>query len=166
MAETSRRKDRYAVLYFRKTSGDAFKALAARIRGDQKGSAVLVWANLWRGPENILTEARAVIIEVGAPNAEAIRDAYLKFSNNVEVHFVLSDGETFVDSLDPEAAEEITEEDTEDAPESEAVTDVSDEEQGPGDSAESDEGIPEFTAGEPVTGEPEQDEEGSAEKGA
>lgn len=149
MAETIKRKDRHAVLYFSKQSSDAFKALAARIRGDHKGSAILVWSAKWRGPENLMAEAKAVIIEVGCPNAEAIRDAYLKFAQNVEIHFVESDGETFVDSLDPEEAEEVAD----DAPQTETDTAVQDTVEGPSDSTEADEGDGEDTPVADIDGE-------------
>lgn len=87
----SKRESKHAVIYFSPGSAPAMKDLAGQIRGEG-GRTTLVWSAKWRGPENLIAEARAVIIERGCANAEKIAAAYEKYGEDVEIHYVNSDG--------------------------------------------------------------------------
>jgi hypothetical protein len=90
--KTEKRDTKHAVLYFDSGNSNEFKDLASRVRSEG-GKTTLVWSDRWRGPENLMMEARAVIIQKDCLNAQLICDAYRKYANDVEIHFVNSLGE-------------------------------------------------------------------------
>lgn len=96
-----KRKDKHAVIYFEQGAQAAMKDLAAQIRGEG-GKTTLIWAKKWVGDENMLPEARAVIIQKGCANEEKIVNAYRKWGVDVEIHFVNEEGI----GIDAEAYEE------------------------------------------------------------
>lgn len=89
---TVQRERKHAAIYFSPANSKAFKSLAARVRAEG-GRTTCIWSSKWKGAENLLMEARAVVIERGCPNAEEICNAYRKYANDVEIHFVNTDGE-------------------------------------------------------------------------
>lgn len=91
-ANTVKRERQHAVLYFEAGNSVAFKELAARIRSEG-GRTTLVWSDRWSGTENLLMEARAVVIQKDCANAEAICAAYRQYAHDVEIHFVNTEGE-------------------------------------------------------------------------
>lgn len=92
MTSSVKRETKHAVLYFDSGNSTEFKDLASRVRSEG-GKTTLVWSDRWRGPENLMMEARAVIIQKDCLNAQLICDAYRKYANDVEIHFVNSLGE-------------------------------------------------------------------------
>lgn len=86
-----KRKDKHAVIYFEPGASAAMKDLAGQIRGEG-GKTTMVWANRWRGAENLIPEARAIIVQKGCANEEKIVEAYRKYGVDVEIHFVNQDG--------------------------------------------------------------------------
>lgn len=86
-----KRENKHAVIYFEPGATDAMKDLAGQIRGEG-GKTTLIWAKQWRGAENLIPEARAVIIQKGCANEEKIVEAYRKYGVDVEIHFVNQDG--------------------------------------------------------------------------
>jgi hypothetical protein len=101
----NQREKRHAALYFSPKNSKAYKELAARVRSDG-GRTTLVWSSRWRGAESILTECRAVVIEKGCVNADAIVEAYRRYAIDVEIHFADADGE-FEGSVDEDDLEAI-----------------------------------------------------------
>ncbi len=94
-SEASVKKRPVSVIYFKESSGNTMKRLATRVR-DSGVECILVWAHLFKDPsENIIHNAKAIIIEVGSPQAALIAKSYKQFANDVEIHYVESDG-TFV----------------------------------------------------------------------
>jgi hypothetical protein len=87
----SSRSDKHAVIYFEQGAQAAMKDLAGQIRGEG-GKTTLIWARMWKGAENMLPEARAVIIQKGCSHEEDIVAAYRKYGIDVEIHFVNEDG--------------------------------------------------------------------------
>lgn len=129
MAEPERRDSKHAIIYFDRKNTEAFKELGARVR-EAKGRTTLVWSSRWQGPQNILKEGRAVIIQKGCANADDICDAYRQYASDVEIHFVddageFLEGETAVDptqeSGDDSAANDKSGEDTEASTEADAA---------------------------------------------
>lgn len=108
-ANTVQREKRHAALYFSPKNSAAFKELAARIRSDG-GRTTLIWSQQWQGAESILTEARAIVIEQGCKNADAIVEAYRRYSIDVEIHFADENGEFAEDSMPDPANDVITDE--------------------------------------------------------
>ena len=109
MAEPERRDSKHAIIYFDRKNTEAFKELGARVR-EAKGRTTLVWSSRWQGPQNILKEGRAVIIQKGCANADDICDAYRQYASDVEIHFVddageFLEGETAVDPTQEEKPE-------------------------------------------------------------
>jgi hypothetical protein len=92
MTSSVKRETKHAVLYFDSGNSSEFKDLASRVRSEG-GKTTLVWSDRWNGPENLMMEARAVIIQKDCFNAQLICDAYRKYANDVEIHFVNSLGE-------------------------------------------------------------------------
>lgn len=88
---TVKREDKHAAIYFEPGASREMKDLANKIRAEG-GRTTLVWANRWKGPESILTEAKAVVVQKGCSNEQKIVDAYRKFSHDVEIHYVDQDG--------------------------------------------------------------------------
>lgn len=74
------------------------KALGARIR-DQGAMVRLIWAHLFRGPDQMIENVKAVVIEEGVPNAANIAKCYARFASDCEIHFVNSEGQ-FIDEPD------------------------------------------------------------------
>lgn len=110
---TVQRNQKHVTIYFTPGSSEVMKALAANVRS-QGGKTTTVWSNRWKGPENLIMETRAVIIERGCENDVDIAQAYLQFTQEVEVHFVDHNGE-FVDApaeldIKKEASNATTEE--------------------------------------------------------
>lgn len=97
---TPNRSAQHVAIYFNAGSSEIMKTLAQKIRAKQ-GKTTLIWSDRWNGPENLLMEVRAVIIEIDCANHEEIRESYLKFGQDVEVHYVDHDG-VFVDNPEPE----------------------------------------------------------------
>jgi hypothetical protein len=89
---TEQRQRQHAALYFDAKNSKAFKELAGRIRSEG-GRTTLIWSDRWNGPENMLMEARAVVIQQGCDNANEICDAYRKYAHDVEIHFADENGE-------------------------------------------------------------------------
>lgn len=141
---TGKRSDKHAAIYFEQGAQEAMKDLAAQIRGEG-GKTTLVWAKMWRGAENMISEARAVIIQKGCANEEKIVEAYRKYGVDVEIHFVNEDG-IGVDAEGEEAAH-VTIEETNPEPV-----------QAEGSYAPTDTGEGEADADEPADDEPEDDE--------
>jgi hypothetical protein len=83
---------KFAAIYFNRRSGNAFKELAARIRAEG-AKTTLVWANQFKGPEHLVEEATAVVIQQSLHNADDIAHAYDTLGNQVEVHFADDSGE-------------------------------------------------------------------------
>lgn len=100
-SRTVQRNKKHAAIYFNRGSSEIMKELAKKIRAEG-GRTTLIWSHNWKGPENLLMEAKAIVIEQGCAFAKEIRDTYLKFSANVEVHYVDHDGE-FIDNADIKA---------------------------------------------------------------
>jgi len=120
------RSSKHAVLYFEPGATEAMKDLAGQIRGEG-GKTTLIWAKQWKGAENLIPEARAVIIQKGCANEEKIVEAYRKYGVDVEIHFVNQDG-VGIDVEEEEATHAAIEEETpepvqeEEADDSEADT--------------------------------------------
>lgn len=87
-----------SAIYFHKASGAMAKALGARIR-DQGAMVRLVWSHLFRGPDQMIENVKAVVIEDGCPNAVNIAKCYARFASDCEIHFVDSEGK-FIDEPD------------------------------------------------------------------
>lgn len=87
-----------SAIYFSKDSGAMAKALGARIR-DQGAMVRLVWSHLFRGPEQMIENVKAVVIEDGCPGAATIAKCYARFASDCEIHFVDSEGK-FIDEPD------------------------------------------------------------------
>lgn len=87
-----------SVIYFRESSGIMAKALALRVR-DQGAMTRLVWSRLFKGEENIIENAQAVVIELDCPGSAKIALAYERFAHDVEIHYVDQDG-NFVEEPD------------------------------------------------------------------
>ena len=87
-----------SAIYFRKDSGTMAKGLGARIR-DQGAMVRLIWAHLFRGPDDMVENVKAVVIEADAPNAANIAKCYSRFASDCEIHFVDSEGK-FIDEPD------------------------------------------------------------------
>jgi len=98
MAEGKPVEQPASVIYFREDSGTMAKGLGLRIR-DQGALTRLVWAHLFKGPDQIIDNAGAVVIETAAPNASLIARSYERFAHDVEIHYVDSDGK-FVEEPD------------------------------------------------------------------
>lgn len=130
-----KRKDKHAVIYFEPGSAAAMKDLAGQIRGEG-GKTTLVWANKWKGPENLMPEARAVIIEKGCSNEEKIVEAYRKYGIDVEIHFVNEDG-IGIDVAEEEATHAAIEETNSEPVQEEADDAAADPEAGVADADES-----------------------------
>lgn len=81
------------------------KNFAGRMRNDNKVDTVLVWSHLFRSDEDLLSVA-ALVIEVGAPNADLIERTYRAFDPDVEIHKMTPDGEWY----DGEATQEVSQE--------------------------------------------------------
>jgi hypothetical protein len=92
MTSSVKRETKHAALYFDSGNSSEFKDLASRVRSEG-GKTTLIWSDRWNGPENLLMEARAVIIQKDCLNAQIICDAYRKYAADVEIHFVNSLGE-------------------------------------------------------------------------
>lgn len=120
MSEATQREKRHATLYFSAKNGAAFKELASRIRGDG-GRTTLVWSSQWKGAESIMSEARAIVVERGCPNAEDIVEAYRRYAADVEVHYADSNGEFSEDSTTVSDAIEEAEDDIEARADAEAA---------------------------------------------
>lgn len=140
---TDKRADKHAVIYFEQGASAAMKELAGQIRGEG-GKTTLVWAKQWIGAENMLPEARAVIIQKGCANEAKIVEAYRKYGVDVEIHFVNEDG-VGIDVAEEEAADVTIEEETPEPVQAEAEAED--------ESADAD--VPE--AEEPADDEPEDD---------
>lgn len=95
MSDGEMKKRPVSVIYFSQDSGDMAKRLGTRIR-DQGALTRLVWSHLFRGPEQLIPEARAVVIQTSAPNSKLIAKCYQKFTHECEIHFVDNEG-NFVD---------------------------------------------------------------------
>lgn len=80
------------VIYFRKSSGNAMKRLATRVR-DNGVQTRLVWSHKFIGPEDINNQARAVIIEEGCSGQSKIAKSYERYAHNVEIHYVNAEGQ-------------------------------------------------------------------------
>lgn len=113
------RASKHAVIYFEPGAQEAMKDLAGQIRGEG-GKTTMIWAKMWRGVENLITEARAVIIQKGCANEDEIVEAYRKYGVDVEIHFVNEDG-IGVDAAQEEAADDAIEEETPEPVQEEAV---------------------------------------------
>lgn len=111
------RSEKHAAIYFDSRHGKAFKELAARVRGEG-GRTTLVWSSQFRGAQSLLPEARAVIIEQGAPNAALIEDTYSKLAHDVEIWYADENGE-FLNGETPDVEPES--ENPEDVPSTDAV---------------------------------------------
>lgn len=92
MASDKEAKRLIAVLYFDKKCGAAYKHLAARVRSEGS-KTILVWSNHFKGPEKLIPEARAVIIQADAHNAQRIANAYETLGQDVEIHYADADGQ-------------------------------------------------------------------------
>jgi len=105
--KSAKRDKKHAVIYFNPGSTNIMKELAKKIRAEG-GRTTLVWSNKWQGAQNILPEAKAVVIEIDCANAEEIQDAYLALASDVEVHFVDHDGEFIGEdtATEPEAEDD------------------------------------------------------------
>lgn len=86
-----KRDNKHAVIYFEPGATEAMKDLAGQIRGEG-GKTTLIWAKQWRGAENLIPEARAIIIQKGCANEEKIVEAYRKYGVDIEIHFVDQNG--------------------------------------------------------------------------
>lgn len=86
-----KRDNKHAVIYFEPGATEAMKDLAGQIRGEG-GRTTLIWAKQWRGAENLIPEARAIIIQKGCANEEKIVEAYRKYGVDIEIHFVDQNG--------------------------------------------------------------------------
>lgn len=131
-----KRKDKHAVIYFEQGAQAAMKDLAAQIRGEG-GKTTMIWAKKWRGDENMLPEARAVIIQKGCANEAKIVKAYRKWGVDVEIHFVNEDG-IGIDATDEEAADVTIEETNPEPVQEEAVYATTDAEADDADAVEAD----------------------------
>lgn len=87
-----------SAIYFSEQSGVMAKGLGARIR-DQGAMVRLIWSHLFRGPEDMVEGARAVVIEEGCPSCIKIAKCYASFAHDCEIHFVDRDGK-FIDEPD------------------------------------------------------------------
>jgi hypothetical protein len=83
-------------LYFNRRYGKEFKEMAARVRAEG-ARTIMVWSQHFKGPENLLSEARGVIIQKSIGNAKKIAHAYETLGQDVEIHFADDKGE-FVDA--------------------------------------------------------------------
>lgn len=100
LQSAGQKKRPLSVVYFREASGAMAKRLAIRIR-DTGVECNLIWSHLFHDKDDIVSEAKAVIIEAGSPRSKDIADAYLKFAHDVEIHYVSRDGE-FIDKPESE----------------------------------------------------------------
>ena len=87
-----------SAIYFHKHSGAMAKSLGARIR-DQGAMVRLVWSHLFKGPDQMIENVKAVVIEDGCPGAAMIAKCYARFASDCEIHFVDSEGK-FIDEPD------------------------------------------------------------------
>ena len=84
----------HVVIYFSQESGEAMKALAARLRADdrQPVETTLVWSSAFA--DEVL-KAQGIIIEKGCMNEGAIERAYRDVLPDCEVHYVTRSGEWY-----------------------------------------------------------------------
>jgi hypothetical protein len=151
---TENRASKHAVLYFEPGATEAMKDLAGQIRGEG-GKTTLIWAKQWRGAENLIPEARAVIIQKGCANEEKIVEAYRKYGVDVEIHFVNQDG-VGIDVEEEEATHAAIEEETPEPVQEEEADDSEAEAAADADAVESADDEPEDVSGDPL-----QDDEGT-----
>jgi len=147
MAEN--RASKHAVIYFEQGAQAAMKDLAGQIRGEG-GKTTLVWANRWRGAENLITEARAVIIQKGCANEEKIVEAYRKYGVDVEIHFVNQDG-IGIDAYEEEAADVAIEETNPEPVQEEAAAEAADPAEDVPEAVGSEDDEPEDVSSDPVS---------------
>ncbi len=88
------------VLYFNRHDAEAFKALAERIRSESN-LTTLVWSHLFRGADDLIGNARAIVVQHGCPKEQEIVNQYVNFGNDVEVHYANDEGE-FIETPPPE----------------------------------------------------------------
>lgn len=113
------RASKHAVIYFEQGASAAMKDLAGQIRGEG-GKTTMIWAKQWKGVENLIPEARAVIIQKGCHFEDEIVAAYRKYGVDVEIHFVTEDG-IGIDVAEEEAADVAIEETNPEPVQEEAV---------------------------------------------
>ena len=81
-----------AIIYFKPTSGDMAKDLAARVRNDPRGiKTLLCWGTQFRD-ERDLQGCQAVMIQRSLNNAGLIATCYQNFAAGVEIHYLNDDG--------------------------------------------------------------------------
>ena len=121
------------------------------------------WAKMWKGAENLIPEARAVIIQKGCANEEKIVEAYRKYGVDVGIHFVNEDG-IGIDVVEEEASHVAEEETYSEPVRTEAESAAADPEEDAVDAVEPADDEPEDVPGDPVP-DTEGDDSGVDEKG-
>jgi hypothetical protein len=157
------RASKHAVIYFEQGAQAAMKDLAGQIRGEG-GKTTLIWAKMWKGAENMIPEARAVIIQKGCAFEEKIVEAYRKYGVDVEIHFVNEDG-IGIDVAEEEAEYVADEETNPDAVPEEAVEAAADPEEADAEAVEAADDEPEDDARADRLSDAEGTDSGVDEKG-